>query len=156
MVKRQRCAIDCEDPSEFSRAAPRRRALSQSSDSGPLASVLSMGHYHGKKKSASALDDFDQKISEVNTYFLNNNKIMKTPDQWNIEGNVLTRTFEFNNFVEAVNFVNKIVPVAEAANHHPDVEIFAYKKLKIKLSTHDAGDVVTEKDTALAEQINKL
>lgn len=81
---------------------------------------------------------------------------MNIPDQWNEENNVLTRTFVFKNFVEAIKFVDKIVPLAEGANHHPDLEVFGYKNVKVKLCTHDAGDQMTEKDIALAHQINDL
>ncbi len=80
---------------------------------------------------------------------------MKTPEKWIIENDQLTRTFTFNNFVEAVEFVEKIVPIAEDANHHPDIEIFSYKKVKIKLISHDAGEI-TDKDVNLAEKISKL
>jgi 4a-hydroxytetrahydrobiopterin dehydratase len=51
--------------------------------------------------------------------------------------------------VEAVEFINQIVPIAEEADHHPDIEIFSYKKVKIKLIPHDAGEI-TEKDVNLA------
>ncbi|WP_010665571.1 4a-hydroxytetrahydrobiopterin dehydratase [Marinilabilia salmonicolor] len=80
---------------------------------------------------------------------------MKTPENWIIENNQLTHTFELNNFVDAVEFVNKIVPLAEAADHHPDIELFGYKKVKIKLMSHDVGEI-TDKDVNLAEKISKL
>lgn len=80
---------------------------------------------------------------------------MKTPENWIIENNQLTRTFELNNFVKAVDFVKSIVPIAEEADHHPDIEIFSYKKVKIKLMSHDVGEI-TEKDVDLAEKISKL
>ncbi len=80
---------------------------------------------------------------------------MKTPENWIIENNQLTRTFELNNFVKAVDFVKSIVAIAEEADHHPDIEIFSYKKVKIKLMSHDVGEI-TEKDVDLAEKISKL
>ncbi|WP_291858776.1 4a-hydroxytetrahydrobiopterin dehydratase [Marinilabilia sp.] len=80
---------------------------------------------------------------------------MKTPENWIIENNQLTRTFVLSNFVKAVEFVNKIVPIAEEADHHPDIEIFAYKKVKVKLISHDVGEI-TEKDVNLAEKISNL
>ncbi|RCW37444.1 4a-hydroxytetrahydrobiopterin dehydratase [Marinilabilia salmonicolor] len=80
---------------------------------------------------------------------------MKTPEKWIIENNQLARTFELNNFVEAIEFVNKIVPIAESADHHPDIEIFGYKKVKIKLMSHDVGEI-TDKDVNLAEKISSL
>lgn len=81
---------------------------------------------------------------------------MKTPEGWKHENNKLVREFRFENFVESVNFVNRIVPLAESAQHHPDIEIYGYRNVRISLSTHDAGNVVTEKDLDLARQINEL
>lgn len=78
---------------------------------------------------------------------------MKTPENWNIEKEQLTRTFVLKNFVDAVDFVNKLVPIAEEADHHPDIEIFAYKKVKVKLMSHDVGKI-TNKDMDMAEKIN--
>jgi 4a-hydroxytetrahydrobiopterin dehydratase len=80
---------------------------------------------------------------------------MKTPENWIIENDQLTRTFTLKNFVEAVEFVNGIVPIAEEADHHPDIEIFSYKKVKIKLISHDVGEI-TDKDVNMAEKISKL
>ncbi|MGM0376347.1 MAG: 4a-hydroxytetrahydrobiopterin dehydratase [Bacteroidota bacterium] len=79
---------------------------------------------------------------------------MDLPENWTIENGQLTRTFIRKNFVDAVDFVNKITPMAEEADHHPDVEIFAYKKVKVKLMSHDVGEI-TERDIKLAEKINK-
>lgn len=78
---------------------------------------------------------------------------MNTPENWNIEKEQLTRTFVLKNFVDAVDFVNKLVPIAEEADHHPDIEIFAYKKVKVKLMSHDVGKI-TNKDMDMAEKIN--
>ena len=74
---------------------------------------------------------------------------------WNVEGQSLVKEFVFNNFVEAVAFVDRIVPLAEEAGHHPDIFIHSYKKVKVLLSTHSANKI-TEKDYALAERINTL
>ena len=78
------------------------------------------------------------------------------PSGWTEQGHLLTRTFEFKNFLEAVAFVNKIAAVAEEAQHHPDLEIFSYRNVRVKTSTHDAGNIVTQKDMDLAEKINAL
>ncbi len=78
---------------------------------------------------------------------------MNIPENWTIENGQLTRTFIRKNFVDAVDFVNKLTPMAEAADHHPDVEIFAYKKVKVKLMSHDVGKI-TERDIKLAEKID--
>jgi 4a-hydroxytetrahydrobiopterin dehydratase len=47
------------------------------------------------------------------------------------------------------------VPIAEEADHHPDIEIFSYKKVKIKLISHDVGEI-TDKDVKMAENISNL
>ena len=74
---------------------------------------------------------------------------------WEIKGKSLVKEFEFANFSEAVKFVNKILPLAEEANHHPDLLIHSYKKVKIILYTHDE-DKVTDKDYLLAKKIDAI
>lgn len=81
---------------------------------------------------------------------------MEYSNLWTEENGILTRIFTFENFIEAVDFVNKIVPIAEKLNHHPDVEIFSYKNVKIKLTTHDEGNKITDKDIELAKEIDKI
>ena len=80
---------------------------------------------------------------------------MDNPAAWNKEGNFLSKTFTFKNFLIAVEFINNLATVAEKMNHHPDIELFSYKKVKIKLTTHEVGKI-TEKDIELAKQIDKL
>ena len=77
------------------------------------------------------------------------------PEGWNHRENALHRSFQRKDFVEALAFLIAVGKLAEAANHHPDVEL-SYNKLHLSLSTHDAGHKVTEKDIRLAEQINAL
>lgn len=81
---------------------------------------------------------------------------MNLPKHWSIESNSLVRTHQFPNFIEAVAFVNTLVPLAESLKHHPDVEIFSYNKVKIKLTTHDKQNTISEKDVELAQKINLL
>lgn len=76
-------------------------------------------------------------------------------NKWINENKMLTKTFTFSNFVEAIDFVIRIVPLAEMAKHHPDIEIFSYKNVKVKLTTHEEGDV-TDKDTEMAKEIDGL
>jgi len=68
---------------------------------------------------------------------------------------VLEKTFTFGNFIEAFAFMTKVALLAEKANHHPEWTN-VYNKVVIKLSTHDAGNIVTDKDRKLAEAIDKL
>ena len=74
---------------------------------------------------------------------------------WVIKNDQLVRNFEFKNFTEAWAFMTRVAFEAEKMNHHPEWTN-VYNKVEIKLSTHDAGDKVTEKDYALAEAIDKL
>lgn len=74
---------------------------------------------------------------------------------WEIKNDRLVRNFEFENFKEAWAFMTRVAFEAEKMNHHPEWTN-VYNKVEIKLSTHDAGDKVTEKDHALADAINKL
>ncbi len=73
---------------------------------------------------------------------------------WTTEGSKLECTRKFKDFVQAVEFVNKLVEPAEAAGHHPDIEI-SYNKVKISLTTHDAGGL-TQKDFDLAKVISQI
>jgi 4a-hydroxytetrahydrobiopterin dehydratase len=73
---------------------------------------------------------------------------------WTVEGNQLRCTRKFQDFIEAIAFVNKLVEPSEAAAHHPDIEI-SYNKVTVNLTTHDAGGL-TEKDFALAQKISQL
>ena len=76
--------------------------------------------------------------------------------QWTEENNLLSRQFEFENFMEGVEFINKVAVLAEDANHHPDILLHSYKKVRISLTTHDAGNTVTQKDRDLAGKIDQL
>ena len=69
--------------------------------------------------------------------------------------NALEATFKFKNFVEAFGFMTKVALLAEKADHHPDWEN-SYNTVTIRLSTHSAGHVVTEKDVQLATKIEQL
>lgn len=80
-------------------------------------------------------------------------KIQDLP-QWTTDGKKISRTFEFKDFVAAVDFVNQIVEPAESAGHHPDLEI-SYNKVTVSLTTHDAGGL-TNLDFALAEKISDI
>ncbi|HWH43233.1 MAG TPA: 4a-hydroxytetrahydrobiopterin dehydratase [Thermoleophilaceae bacterium] len=73
---------------------------------------------------------------------------------WERAGGALSREFEFANFVGSVEFINRITPVAEELNHHPDLEI-SWNKVLVKLSTHSEGGI-TEADFDLATRIDGL
>jgi 4a-hydroxytetrahydrobiopterin dehydratase len=73
---------------------------------------------------------------------------LATLPQWRIEAGLLTRTFLFKDFVASLAFVNRVGERAEAAGHHPDIDI-RYSRVKLGLVTHDAGGL-TAKDFDLA------
>lgn len=76
-------------------------------------------------------------------------------ESWKEEGNRLKKTFAFRDFSEAFAFMTRVALLAEKTNHHPWWSN-VYNTVSIELSTHDAGDVVTEKDRALALAIDQL
>jgi 4a-hydroxytetrahydrobiopterin dehydratase len=69
---------------------------------------------------------------------------LKGLDGWTLEGKAIHKQFTFQDFPEAVLFVSALVPGAEDADHHPDIEIH-YKKVILVYTTHDSGGL-TEKD----------
>jgi 4a-hydroxytetrahydrobiopterin dehydratase len=74
---------------------------------------------------------------------------------WTEKDNTLNREFEFENFIEAFAFMTKVAFLAEKQQHHPNWSN-VYNKVTIALTTHDAGNVVTDKDRKLAAAIDKL
>jgi 4a-hydroxytetrahydrobiopterin dehydratase len=70
---------------------------------------------------------------------------------WTRRGDALVKTFSFAHFADGIAFVQRIARAADAANHHPDIDI-RYTKVTCSLSTHDAGGI-TEADLALAKAI---
>ncbi|HTG55134.1 MAG TPA: 4a-hydroxytetrahydrobiopterin dehydratase [Niabella sp.] len=74
---------------------------------------------------------------------------------WQEEQNKLYRKFEFKNFSEAFGFMTRVAFAAEKMDHHPEWKNI-YNTVEIWLSTHDAGDIVTEKDHKLAQKIDGL
>ena len=74
---------------------------------------------------------------------------------WKEENNQLVADFEFEDFVQAFGFMSKVALVAEKMNHHPEWNN-VYNKVEIKLSTHDAGSVVTAADRELAAKIKEI
>lgn len=74
---------------------------------------------------------------------------------WEEKNNRLTKTFQFKNFIEAFGFMTRVAIVAEKMDHHP-LWTNVYNRVSFELSTHDAGDVVTELDHKLAKEIDQL
>jgi 4a-hydroxytetrahydrobiopterin dehydratase len=70
---------------------------------------------------------------------------------WQRQGAEIHRTFSFPDFKRSMAFVNRVAELAEAADHHPDIDI-RYSKVSLALTSHDAGGL-TERDFDLAEKI---
>jgi 4a-hydroxytetrahydrobiopterin dehydratase len=79
---------------------------------------------------------------------------MKKIPEWELEKKHIERTFEFDDFAGAIDFVNAVAEVAEEEEHHPDIDI-RYNKVRLVLSTHSKGGL-TELDFGLAERIDTL
>lgn len=73
---------------------------------------------------------------------------------WKLDAGELVRTFEFPDFRASLRFVNSVGELAEAAGHHPDIDI-RYNKVRLALVTHDAGGI-SAKDFEVAGSINGL
>lgn len=71
------------------------------------------------------------------------------------EGRSLEKLYEFKGFLKTMSFVNAVAWEANRAMHHPDMEV-SFMSCKIKLTTHDSGNTLSEKDFELAKNIDKL
>ena len=79
---------------------------------------------------------------------------MKSLSGWTLEADAIRKQFTFKGFPEAVEFVSRLVPEAEAADHHPDVQI-NYRRVTLVYSTHSEGGL-TEKDFAGAAMADRI
>ena len=69
-------------------------------------------------------------------------KALAELEGWSRQGEAITKTFRFRDFIGSVNFVNALAEVAEGMKHHPDIDI-RYNKVTLVLTTHDSGGVTT-------------
>ena len=75
--------------------------------------------------------------------------------EWSERPDALERDFSFEDFAGAIAFVNRVAEVAEELNHHPDIFVHGWNKVRLTFSTHDAGGL-TDKDHALARRIDEV
>ena len=75
--------------------------------------------------------------------------------EWRREGEEIVRDFERDDFAGALAFVNRVAEAAEEANHHPDILLHGYNKVRLSVTNHSQGGL-TEADFALAETIDRL
>ena len=80
-------------------------------------------------------------------------EVLKAHPTWKLQGGKLVREWTFKDFVEAMKFVNRVAAVAEAAGHHPDIDI-RYNRVLLGLVSHDAGGI-TKRDATMASTIDK-
>jgi 4a-hydroxytetrahydrobiopterin dehydratase len=73
--------------------------------------------------------------------------------EWREDDGELVRDLEFKDFAEAMAYVNQVAEVAEEANHHPDIRIHGWNKVRLSLFTHSEGRI-TDADHAMAERID--
>lgn len=76
-------------------------------------------------------------------------------DGWRRAGDEIVRDYQFENFQQALRFVNRVAEAAETLDHHPDILLHSWNKVRLSVTTHSAGSL-TMKDFKLAEQINEL
>jgi 4a-hydroxytetrahydrobiopterin dehydratase len=74
---------------------------------------------------------------------------------WEREGDEIVREWRFDDFSEAIAFVNRVADLAEEANHHPDIFIHGWNKVKLSLTNHSAGGL-TEMDFQMAARFDRL
>jgi 4a-hydroxytetrahydrobiopterin dehydratase len=75
--------------------------------------------------------------------------------EWTRDGQTIVRERKLADFPAAIAFVNRVAEAAEAANHHPDILVHGWNRVRLELSTHSEGGL-TEADFALAQQIDRL
>jgi len=74
---------------------------------------------------------------------------------WGREGQEIVRDWQFKDFREAMAFVNRVAETAEEANHHPDILVHGWNKVRLSLTNHSAGGL-TEADFEMAHKLDRL
>jgi 4a-hydroxytetrahydrobiopterin dehydratase len=80
---------------------------------------------------------------------------MASESVWRQEDESLFHDYEFKDFAAAMAFVNQVADAAEEANHHPDILVHGWNKVRLTLTTHSAGRL-TDNDHAMAERIDAI
>ena len=75
--------------------------------------------------------------------------------EWKREGDEIVRDWKFEDFAEAMRFVNRVAEAAEEANHHPDILVHGWNKVRLVLTNHSAGGL-TEADFEMAKRFDEL
>lgn len=80
---------------------------------------------------------------------------MAAGEQWKQEGDAIVRDLEFEDFKAAMAAVNRVADLAEQTNHHPDILVHGYNRVRLKLTTHSEGRV-TDADHEMAGRIDEI
>jgi 4a-hydroxytetrahydrobiopterin dehydratase len=80
---------------------------------------------------------------------------MASQPVWRQESETLVRDYEFKDFIAAMAFVNRVADAAEEVNHHPDILVHHWNKVRLTLTTHSVGKL-TDNDHAMAQRIDGL
>ncbi len=80
---------------------------------------------------------------------------LATIDGWTYDDGMISKTYELPTYLAGVAFASAVGTLCEGMNHHPDMHI-SYKKVTVTFTTHDDGNVVTEKDIAAARKVEEL
>jgi 4a-hydroxytetrahydrobiopterin dehydratase len=80
-------------------------------------------------------------------------EVLKANPEWNLKDGKLIREWTFKDFIQAMAFVNRVATLAEAAGHHPDIDI-RYNHVVLGLVSHDAGGI-TQRDASMASKLSK-
>ena len=75
--------------------------------------------------------------------------------KYDTERDMLVMECEFENFLKAIEFINRVAKIAESLNHHPDITVHGWNKVRIATMSHDLN-AITERDVALVNEIQKL
>ena len=142
------------------------RALDAIDDNWKLSKIVLVyypqirGVMKSEKFSGSNLNYFRQFVS--NPEFVERNMIFeiafvfdKNEFKWIENNDKLQRKFEFKDFTQALAFINRLATICESMKHHPEIN-WVYNKIELTLSTHDAGNKITELDYQLANKIDEI
>ncbi len=88
---------------------------------------------------------------------LNDEQIRERLDasEWQREGEHIVRDWQFKDFREAIGFVNRVADVAEEMNHHPDIIVHSWNKVRLSVTNHSAGGL-TDADFELSKKVDAL
>ncbi len=76
-------------------------------------------------------------------------------DQWRREGKALVRDLKFDDFAQAIAYVDRVADLSEEVNHHPDILVHGWNRVRLTLTTHSAGNL-TDNDFQMAGRIDEL